>query len=201
VRQSEAQRDSTPRHYRLRGSDESNRWRLGSISATGQLLPSQLTVHCSCSILVSRTFLFDVVPPSATSRGRAIAQGGPVAFDFDVIILGSGFGATVAALDQNAKGKSIMILERGVWWLTPELTAENPMNPFLKARPKTQPVKYWPRPDLHWRIFDTDESMERSGCWTGAGPAEAGQLVRAGHSISHGDMLEMAQGENGNLLN
>jgi pyruvate/2-oxoglutarate dehydrogenase complex dihydrolipoamide dehydrogenase (E3) component len=36
-----------------------------------------------------------------------------MAFDFDVIIIGSGFGATVLAIDQNMRGKSIMILERG----------------------------------------------------------------------------------------
>jgi hypothetical protein len=35
----------------------------------------------------------------------------------------------------------------------------------------------------------------------GAGPAEAGQLVPAGRSLSHGDMLETAQSENGNVLN
>src|SRR5258708_35606712 len=67
--------------------------------------------------------------------------------DFDMIVIGSGFGATVSAIDQSAKGKSVLILERGVWWLTPELSAENPMNPFLKARPTTQPVQNWPQPD------------------------------------------------------
>ncbi len=75
-------------------------------------------------------------------------------FDFDVIIIGSGFGATVLAIDQSTKGKSVLILERGVWWLTPELTAENPMNPFLKARPETQPVQYWPRPDHRRGLVD-----------------------------------------------
>src|SRR6266446_1753877 len=70
-----------------------------------------------------------------------------MALDFDVIVIGSGFGAAVAAIDQAGKGKTVLILERGVWWLTPELSAENPMNPFLKARPTTQPVQYWPRPD------------------------------------------------------
>src|SRR5882762_209780 len=77
-----------------------------------------------------------------------------MALDFDVIVIGSGFGATVSAIDQSAKGKSVLILERGVWWLTPELSAENPMNPFLKARPTTQPVQYWPRPDHRRGLID-----------------------------------------------
>src|SRR5262245_47912972 len=86
-----------------------------------------------------------------------------MAFDFDVIIIGSGFGATVLALDQNAKGKSIMILERGVWWLTPELSAENAMNPFLKTRPKTQPVQYWPRPDHRGGVIDLLSVVKATG--------------------------------------
>jgi cholesterol oxidase len=86
-----------------------------------------------------------------------------MAFDFDVIIIGSGFGATVLALDQSAKGKSIMILERGVWWLTPELSAENPMHPFLKARPTTQPVQYWPRPDHRGGVIDLLSVVKANG--------------------------------------
>jgi cholesterol oxidase len=73
-----------------------------------------------------------------------------MALDFDVIVIGSGFGAAVAAIDQAGKGKTVFILERGVWWLTPELSAENPMNPFLK----TQPVQYWPRPDHRRGLVD-----------------------------------------------
>ncbi|HEU4938394.1 MAG TPA: GMC oxidoreductase [Vicinamibacterales bacterium] len=86
-----------------------------------------------------------------------------MAFDFDVIIIGSGFGATALALDQNAKNKRILILERGVWWLTPELSAENPMNPFLKARPQTQPVQYWPRPDHRGGVIDLLSVVKASG--------------------------------------
>ena len=77
-----------------------------------------------------------------------------MAVDFDVIIIGSGFGATVLAIDQFSKGKSVLILERGVWWSTPELTAENPLNPYLKANPSTQPVQYWPRPDHRRGLID-----------------------------------------------
>src|SRR6267142_338141 len=73
-----------------------------------------------------------------------------MALNFDVIVIGSGFGAAVAAIDQAGKGKTVFILERGVWWLTPELSVENPMNPFLK----TQPVQYWPRPDHRRGLVD-----------------------------------------------
>jgi len=90
-----------------------------------------------------------------------------MAFDFDVIIIGSGFGATVLALDQSDKGKSVLILERGVWWLTPELSAENPMSPYLKARPKTQPVQYWPRPDHRGGVIDLLSVVKATGALGG----------------------------------
>ena len=86
-----------------------------------------------------------------------------MATDFDVIIIGSGFGATVLAIDQSAKGKSVLILERGVWWSTPELTEENPLNPYLKARPDTQPVQYWPRPDHRRGLIDFLSIVKASG--------------------------------------
>ncbi len=73
-----------------------------------------------------------------------------MALDFDVMVIGSGFGAAVAAIDQAGKGETVFILERGVWWLTPELSAENRMNAFLK----TQPVQYWPRPDHRRGLVD-----------------------------------------------
>src|SRR6266850_1066229 len=86
-----------------------------------------------------------------------------MALDFEVIVIGSGFGAAVSAIDQSTKGKTVLILERGVWWSTPELTAENPMNPFLKARAKTQPVQYWPRPDHRRGLVDFLAIVQANG--------------------------------------
>src|SRR5437016_2084173 len=82
-----------------------------------------------------------------------------MALDFDVIVIGSGFGAAVAAIDQAGKGKTVFILERGVWWLAPELSAENPMNPFLK----TQPVQYWARPDHRRGLVDFLAVVKENG--------------------------------------
>ena len=82
-----------------------------------------------------------------------------MAVDFDVIIIGSGFGATVTAIACVAKGKSVLILERGVWWSTPELSAENPMNPYLKL----QTVQYWPRPDHRRGLTDMLAVVQATG--------------------------------------
>jgi cholesterol oxidase len=82
-----------------------------------------------------------------------------MAVDFDVIIIGSGFGATVTAIACAAKGKSVLILERGVWWSTPELTAENAMNPYLKL----QTVQFWPRPDHRRGLVDMLGAVQATG--------------------------------------
>ena len=86
-------------------------------------------------------------------------------FDYHAIIVGSGFGANVAASELAAKhpnnspaGKpEILMLERGVWWFTPERPFPPPfannydhgyppgnrsLDPYTK-----HPVQYWPRPD------------------------------------------------------
>src|SRR5258707_546924 len=49
--------------------------------------------------------------------------------NFDVIVVGSGFGAAVAAIDQAGKGKTVFILERGVSHHTPR-SRMNTVFPF-----------------------------------------------------------------------
>ena len=50
-----------------------------------------------------------------------------MALDFGVIVIGSGFGAAVAAIDQAGKGKTVFILERGVWWLIVRRESDEPI--------------------------------------------------------------------------
>lgn len=62
-----------------------------------------------------------------------------MAFAYDAIIIGTGFGATVAAteLALEKKKSRILMLERGVWWFTPE----RPLPPYINAHPG-EPVQY-----------------------------------------------------------
>ncbi|MBI3693787.1 MAG: hypothetical protein HY238_02950, partial [Acidobacteria bacterium] len=75
-------------------------------------------------------------------------------FDFDAIIIGTGFGATVAAtvLALDKKKNKILMLERGVWWFTPE----RPLPKYITSRPgdKREPLQYWPRPDHQQGVLD-----------------------------------------------
>src|SRR5713226_4325308 len=67
--------------------------------------------------------------------------------DYDVIIVGTGFGGTMAGLSLARAFPSlkILMLERGTWWTTPVGTVQDKevtTYDFL-AKTKTQPVQYW----------------------------------------------------------
>ena len=69
--------------------------------------------------------------------------------DYDVIIIGTGFGATVAASHLAKHDLRILMLERGVWWNTPERQLPpyfQPGNPGNEEK-KQGHIQYWPRPD------------------------------------------------------
>ncbi len=40
--------------------------------------------------------------------------------DFDAVVIGSGFGGSVAAIMMAKAGKHVLIIERGTWWKNPE---------------------------------------------------------------------------------
>lgn len=76
-------------------------------------------------------------------------------FDYDAIIIGTGFGATVVATElalRKKKQKGMLMLERGLWWYTPE----RPLPPYITRQPgnKREPLQYWPRPDHRQGLLD-----------------------------------------------
>src|SRR5713101_2095964 len=69
--------------------------------------------------------------------------------DYDVIIIGSGFGASVAASQLAKHNLRILMLERGLWWNTPERQLPNYFqagNPGYEEF-RQRRIQYWPRPD------------------------------------------------------
>ena len=68
----------------------------------------------------------------------------------DVVVIGTGFGATMTALTIAEKLKDInkpkiLLLERGAWWTTPTPTVQDKAvatHSFLKNQ-HHQPVQYW----------------------------------------------------------
>jgi choline dehydrogenase-like flavoprotein len=74
--------------------------------------------------------------------------------EVEVIIVGTGFGASVAVtkLLEKKPNATIHMLERGLWWFT----SERPLPDYIKNQtdPKKQPVQYWPRPNHSRGIVD-----------------------------------------------
>jgi cholesterol oxidase len=73
--------------------------------------------------------------------------------DYDAIVVGSGFGGSVAATTLVRARRRVLILERGTWWISPEELGSPPSPPSGPARlaewlkREGEPVQYWPRPD------------------------------------------------------
>ena len=88
--------------------------------------------------------------------------------DFDAIVIGTGFGGTIAATRLAAKGKKVLILERGTWWVTPAKigkappSSRKPIPVWAKEQQPQQPVQYWSRPDNRQGLLDFFASI-RSG--------------------------------------
>ena len=74
---------------------------------------------------------------------------------FDAIVIGTGFGGTIAAVQLAAKGKSVLLLERGTFWRSSYPIPLNVGDPFGDwAKQNNMPVQYWPRPDHRKGIND-----------------------------------------------
>src|ERR1700682_4186517 len=80
---------------------------------------------------------------------------------FDVVIIGTGFGGTIAATRLAGVGYKILLLERGSFWVTPDTLGKPPApNPPQKpaladwAKQNGHMVQYWPRPDHAKGLID-----------------------------------------------
>jgi hypothetical protein len=49
--------------------------------------------------------------------------------DFDAIVIGSGFGGTVATTQLVGAGKKVLVIERGAWWVSPIGLSRPPVTP------------------------------------------------------------------------
>src|SRR5215510_6849082 len=82
---------------------------------------------------------------------------------FDAIVVGTGFGGTIAAVQLATSGKSVLQLERGTIWRSPDPIGLNPGDPFGDwARLNKMPVQYWPRPDHRKGLVDFAAALRNS---------------------------------------
>lgn len=79
--------------------------------------------------------------------------------DYDAIVVGSGFGGTIAATTLVRARKRVLVLERGTWWTTPEELGSPPPAEPGRTRladwlaQEGAPVQYWPRPNHKDGLF------------------------------------------------
>jgi len=80
--------------------------------------------------------------------------------EYDAIVVGSGFGATVAVSHLAERGKKVLMLERGTWWQTPvhlgvpPIGGPPPLPEWARNQDPPHPVQYWPRPDHEEGLID-----------------------------------------------
>ena len=89
---------------------------------------------------------------------------------YDAIVIGTGFGGTIATAALRAAGKTnILVLERGTWWITPEHLGKPPSPPppsvpnYAASQTPPEKVQYWPRPDHDRGLVDLLAAMRRDG--------------------------------------
>jgi cholesterol oxidase len=88
--------------------------------------------------------------------------------NYDAIVIGTGFGGTVAALRLAATGKKVLLLERGTWWFTPEKLGKDPhperkkVPQWAKEQQPPHPVQYWTRPDHKEGLLDFFAAVRHS---------------------------------------
>src|SRR6266404_5207599 len=66
--------------------------------------------------------------------------------DYEVIIIGTGFGGTMTGLSiaRAFPNLKILMLERGTWWTTPVGTVQDKeVKTYDFLRAKKQPVQFW----------------------------------------------------------
>src|ERR1051326_7834477 len=88
--------------------------------------------------------------------------------DYDAIVIGTGFGGTIAASQLLSKQKNVLMIERGTWWVTPEKLGKDPdpqgkkLPAWAKEQNPPHPVQYWPRPDHKEGLLDLFASIRNS---------------------------------------
>jgi len=86
---------------------------------------------------------------------------------YDAIVIGTGFGGTIAALALNARNKKVLVIERGTFWVTPETLgspAPSAAPPLAKwATDHGMRVQYWSRPDHALGLLDLLSNRYHAG--------------------------------------
>jgi cholesterol oxidase len=77
---------------------------------------------------------------------------------YDAVVIGTGFGGSIATLALSAHQKKVLVIERGTFWVTPETLGSPPPSaipPLAKwAAANNMRVQFWSRPDQALGLLD-----------------------------------------------
>ena len=91
---------------------------------------------------------------------------------YDAIVIGTGFGGSIATFALSEQGKTALVLERGTFWITPETLGLPPGKPpqfrnaladWARDPKRDMRVQYWPRPDHGIGLVDLLENRYHPG--------------------------------------
>jgi cholesterol oxidase len=84
---------------------------------------------------------------------------------YDAIVIGTGFGGSVATLALHFQNKKVLVLERGTFFVTPETLGSPPPGPSLAkwAADNGMRVQNWSRPDHKLGLIDLLANTLRRG--------------------------------------
>jgi len=90
---------------------------------------------------------------------------------YDAIVIGTGFGGSIATIALNEHKKKTLVIERGTFWVTPETLGLPPGKAPASfgnaaadwAKNRGMRVQYWPRPEHGIGLVDLFENRRHPG--------------------------------------
>ena len=110
-------------------------------------------------------------------------------FDYDVVIIGSGFGGSINACRLSEAGQKVLVLERGRWWKPPT----EPGNPVDLSQFPANATPYPRTPEDPW-IWSVTDPAKCNGWiefhfWPGTPKATAGMAVATAAGVGGGSLV------------
>lgn len=92
---------------------------------------------------------------------------------FDAVVIGSGFGGTIAATTltdyfQSKKQGKVCLLERGQWWVSHEITFTQKPNMLEYLVDNNMPHDFWAHPDNVeglFKLLSMSRQVQRKGIY------------------------------------
>jgi cholesterol oxidase len=108
----------------------------------------------------------------AAGAASVISKEAAAQESYDAVVIGTGFGGSIATIALSIHGKKTFVIERGTFWITPETLGlppgkppafRNAMADWARDPKRDMRVQYWPRPDHGIGLVDLLENRYHDG--------------------------------------